>query len=499
MASVVDYSKFDKIGEEEEAEAQAEQRNKVAKYKRAVARQGGKTYKYVDSDGETVSDDEDDYLARRKEQESTIDYGTGTIYEASESNDNSSKVAAQGGDNDEDSDEDSDDEELHPLFWTKMPKEGEKGFETAEMLRNLVYKNDDDEDKTPNDLAADFKEKGNEFFKWGPKFYKRALKEYKEAIQWARKGDGSDENRACYAAILSNRAAIQLKFRNYGSVVRDCKAAIEFGPDPMPNSKAHYRAALASQELGKARDADRFVKDGLKLEPDNAVLIELGKKTGAKLAEQKRVKLAKDRADAQERKLDEQMRQACLACNIKVGRLQSDIEMYISYAVGNKTQGGFPRPGYEDGSMQWPVLLMFPEKMQTDFIQSFDLRHRFRDHLEMMFPINRSECPGPKVPPWDEGEFQYTLDSMEVYFEERHIEPFDMQKMWGPQYARTSDKVDWGKKLRVRVGLDKTLLDAISDKNYVVPGLPTFIVVSNRSKYYTDTFVPSHKDRLRTL
>mmetsp|Transcript_5221 Transcript_5221/g.7981 ORF Transcript_5221/g.7981 Transcript_5221/m.7981 type:complete len:453 (+) Transcript_5221:73-1431(+) len=451
--AAIDYSKFEKLALEQEEE---ERREKEAQPKPNVIS------KYVDSDGETVS----------------------------------------GGESESESDsDDDDDEELHPLFWNKMPKQGSKREGMAKVLDDLVYKNDDDEDKTPNELAIDFKDKGNDYYKWGRKYYKKALKEYKQALQYAREGDGSDENKLCYASILANRAAINLKMRNFGSVVRDCKAAIKYGPSPLPNCKPYFRAATASIELGKHKDAKKFIDQGLKLDADNKEMRELKEKVEKKLKEQRKAQMKIERERLAERKKDEVMRKACVALGIVVGPLVNDIAQFTQSAVGNLTGGGFPRPGLENDSMQWPVMVMYPESMQSEYIMSFDLEHTFRMHLEQMFPETAAECqPGnPQLAPWDT-EGAYSLDSIEIYFEERYVQPFKMDKMWAAQYGKVSQKDDFKKRCRVRVKLDTSLKKCLQDSQYVVPGIPTFYVVSNRSsKYYNDVFVPQHKGRLRIL
>ncbi|GBG32205.1 Tetratricopeptide repeat protein 4-like [Hondaea fermentalgiana] len=484
MTTPIDYSKFEAIERAVVADEAAERAAKEAEKQRKkdeiaasdkAQKAKGKALgegrdklrppaKYVDSDGDTVSGPSD------------------------------------GEDSDDDSDDDglNEDEDLHPLFWRRMPKPGTKGYETAKILEDLVYKNDEDEPKHPNELAADFKEKGNEFFQWGRKYYKRALQEYKEALQWARKGDDSDDNKKCYAAILSNRAAINLKLGNNGSVVRDCEAAIKYGPDPLPNCKTHFRAACACTRLGKLREATTFVEGGLAIDAENPELLKLKKTVAAKLKEQKRVEREKERVVMEERRKDEQLRKDCLARGFHVGPLVSDIEVYLQGSIGNKTRGGFPRPGRENQSMQWAVMLMYPEHMQSEFIHAFDLTHSFRDHLQVMFPASRAAMTEANRAPWDE-QGNYTVDEMEVYMEERVVHSFDMNRMWETQYTSKPDKVDWSKRRRVHVPLDKTLGDCLADPDYVIPGVPTFFVVSKASSYYVETFCPEHKGRLRIL
>jgi hypothetical protein len=40
----------------------------------------------------------------------------------------------------------------------------------------------------------------------------------------------------------------------------------------------------------------------------------------------------------------------------------------------------------------WPVLFLYPEYGETDFIEEFDEDHVFSDHLDAVFA---------EVPPWD--------------------------------------------------------------------------------------------------
>ena len=55
----------------------------------------------------------------------------------------------------------------------------------------------------------------------------------------------------------------------------------------------------------------------------------------------------------------------------------------------------------------WPVLFLYPEFGETDFIQEFVENQRFQDHIDVMFgdPDNR--------PGWDAGpDIKYTPDQV---------------------------------------------------------------------------------------
>lgn len=60
------------------------------------------------------------------------------------------------------------------------------------------------------------------------------------------------------------------------------------------------------------------------------------------------------------------------------------------------------------GRLSWPVLFLYPEYAQSDFISAFHEDSRFIDHLMVMF----SETPS-----WD-SEQKYCPDNLEVYFED---------------------------------------------------------------------------------
>nr|AAI25258.1 Ttc4 protein [Mus musculus] len=62
----------------------------------------------------------------------------------------------------------------------------------------------------------------------------------------------------------------------------------------------------------------------------------------------------------------------------------------------------------DQGRLSWPVLFLYPEYAQSDFISAFHEDTRFIDHLMAMF----SEAPS-----WD-SEHKYHPENLEVYFED---------------------------------------------------------------------------------
>lgn len=96
--------------------------------------------------------------------------------------------------------------------------------------------------------AAQFKAKGNEFFK---------AKDYPNAIEWYTKAVNADpENRVYY----SNRAAAYTAAGNYEAAVEDGKSCIRCDPDW---NKGHFRLATALKGMGRYLEAFKAVTRGL--------------------------------------------------------------------------------------------------------------------------------------------------------------------------------------------------------------------------------------------
>merc|ERR1711977_104849 len=81
------------------------------------------------------------------------------------------------------------------------------------------------------------------------------------------------------------------------------------------------------------------------------------------------------------------------------------------------TRGAPPRPRLarkedEEGDgkgVVWPLLLLYDETNQSDFVESFDDRCALEEQLQLMFPSDRTVD-------WDE-EGKYTWDRLVAYLE----------------------------------------------------------------------------------
>ena len=105
----------------------------------------------------------------------------------------------------------------------------------------------------------------------------------------------------------------------------------------------------------------------------------------------------------------------------------------------------------------WPVLFLYPEYGETDFIEEFTESDLLQDHLYLMF--DQSDPP-----PWDIESKYRLVESINVYYED-------------PTCARPK---------LVAVRLELSLLEIISKTSGhpgVVAGTPTFILLAKNSAF----------------
>jgi tetratricopeptide (TPR) repeat protein len=208
----------------------------------------------------------------------------------------------------------------------------------------------------PEVRAEELKNKGNLALKRGPKHFMDAIKYYTEALDV--KSPNDEQN----SVILANRAAVQLLKKNYGKVIQDCEEAIKLNAS---NTKAYYRGAKACNALEKFDKAVEFCQGGLGKEADNA---EISKELGiAQAGLKKREDEAKARKAAEARKLLEEggknrrLRRACDEREIVLGEA-----VYKDIAARSGNAEAYVD---EEGAIHWPILLLYDEFDQSDFMQ----------------------------------------------------------------------------------------------------------------------------------
>ncbi|PKK27182.1 tetratricopeptide repeat domain 4 [Columba livia] len=250
-----------------------------------------------------------------------------------------------------------------------------------------------------------YKNEGNEYFR--EKDYGKAVIAYSEGL---KKGC---EDVELNAMLHTNRGAAQFHLGNYRSALNDAIQAKKLKPTHL---KAIIRGALCHMELKNFSEAIVWCEEGLRIDPKEKRLVEMR----AKADKLKRVEERDARKAKVMEKKEQRQKEILLAAikerNIKLVHEPSNEEEEISDGLAEISLDGFHSDNTTgakvhldaDGNLNWPVLFLYPEHEQTDFITAFHEQSRFIDHLMVMFA---------ELPPWDL-ERKYLPSSLELYFED---------------------------------------------------------------------------------
>ncbi|NXA21098.1 TTC4 protein, partial [Ibidorhyncha struthersii] len=254
---------------------------------------------------------------------------------------------------------------------------------------------------------------------------------------------------------------------NYRSALNDAIQAKKLKPTHL---KAITRGALCHMELKNFSEAIAWCEEGLRIDSKEKKLVEM-------------------RAKADKLKLEGTLLEICtdfsthwqgravlgidLLCerNIKLVLEPSNEEEEISDGLAELSLDGFHSDNATgakvhldaDGNLNWPVLFLYPEHEQTDFIAAFHENSRFIDHLMVMFA---------ELPPWDL-ERKYIPSNLELYFEdEERAEMYELN----PEH---------------------TLLQVLQHQRYFVKaGTPTVLAFVKRSPFSKKYFSGKKVHRL---
>ncbi|KAK2107320.1 Tetratricopeptide repeat protein 4 [Saguinus oedipus] len=299
--------------------------------------------------------------------------------------------------------------------------------------------------------AKTYKDEGNDYFK--EKDYKKAVISYTEGLK--KKCADPDLN----AVLYTNRAAAQYYLGdtnmmqgsvvgnlgndyclssiagNFRSALNDVTAARKLKPCHL---KAIIRGALCHLELKHFAEAVNWCDEGLQIDTTEKKLLEMRAKADKlKRIEQRDVRKAtlKEKKERNQneallqaikefvhvlstvvKQCDRGVSQATPARNIRLSEAPCEDEDSASEGLGELFLDGLSsenphgaRLSLDDqGRLSWPVLFLYPEYAQSDFISAFHEDSRFIDHLMVMFG---------ETPSWDV-EQKYCPDNLEVYFED---------------------------------------------------------------------------------
>ncbi|XP_061489083.1 tetratricopeptide repeat protein 4 isoform X2 [Rhineura floridana] len=315
-----------------------------------------------------------------------------------------------------------------PVFMKKAPSEidSEQNPDLA-CLQSIIF----DEEQTPEEQAKTYKNEGNDYFK--EKDYKKAVISYTEGLK---------------------------KKCNYRSALNDAIAARRLKPNHL---KAITRGALCHLELKHFSETMMWCEEGLRIDPKEKKLLE----TRTKADRLKRTEERDFRKAKLQEKREQSQKEALLKAikdrNIKLSPASSKDDTVISAGLAEISLDGLSSENDvgakvcldENGSLTWPVLFLYPEHGQTDFISAFHEESRFIDYLMVMFE---------ELPPWDI-EKKYIPSELELYYEDEER---------GEIY---------------QIGTETTLLQALQHQRYFIKaGTPTFLVLVKLSPFSRNYF-----------
>ncbi|KAI8976953.1 hypothetical protein BDB01DRAFT_802163 [Pilobolus umbonatus] len=242
-----------------------------------------------------------------------------------------------------------------PLFMTDLPSEEN---DTLAAIQSLIF------DGTPEEVAQNFREQGNDCFRAGKSKYKDAIAFYTKAIET------ECPDQSIIEACLANRAACHLELGNYGRVLNDCSQCLKINPK---NIKALYRSSRALFSLDRLVETIDCCQHALSIDPENKPI----KDILTKATERKELIDEKIRKQ-QEREERERMKKETLEKAFKERHITIEVE---NAEVREKANIEFD---HETNTINWPVFFLYPEHKESDYIQAFNETNTFQDHLEII-------------------------------------------------------------------------------------------------------------------
>ncbi|CAN6286816.1 unnamed protein product [Urochloa humidicola] len=335
--------------------------------------------------------------------------------------------------------------------------------------------------------AREFKEQGNQFVRMGRKHYAEAVSCYTKAIAQMEPLSSLDAAAVADASVLfANRSHVNLLLGNHRRALDDAEQAIRLSPSSV---KAYYRAVKAALALDLLPDAATFCRRGLEQDPANEEFKKLLSQVDAKLSEQERQRAKVAQAIAAAKDLAAVMEKR----GVKLGE------------AAYQELTGVKKPKLdEQGVLHWPVLLLYPEVMSSDLVEDFQETDTFLPHLDVMF----SESSPPL--PWDDNH-AYTRDSIELYYQGGFGKPLSKSEILryllegtvdlkslpdglldgedeehGSSKSSTITSSTEGSSKWIKVKERETLQEVLQDKDFIIPAIPVFFVISRKSTFYKD-------------
>ena len=165
------------------------------------------------------------------------------------------------------------------------------------------------------------------------------------------------------------------------------------------NVKAYYRSSLALFALDKLTEASDASTRGLAIDASNAALKGIATKIEARQTSLNAIEQKRQEREQRAQKEKLMLNTALRARNIRRRNTAQppDLENASIHLSPDATA--------PTSTLMFPVVLLYPLHLQSDFVKAFPETDTLPNHLEYIFPL-----------PWDE-RHEYTLGSVDLYME----------------------------------------------------------------------------------
>lgn len=276
-----------------------------------------------------------------------------------------------------------------PFFMNTLDETDGEGGENVQLeaLKSLAYEG------TPEEIATNFKNQGNECFQ---------AKQFQHAVQYYTQGLDADCGvDGLNVALFLNRAACNLKLKNYRRCIEDCKRALQIDE---VNVKACYRAGQALLAVDRLEEGRQILDYGLSKDPQNQAIkdtLALIKKKEEQIEEQAK----KKKRIADEKKLKEQTLQ--LALNLR------GIKVIHSLRPAEFLDGAILKledPLDVESQLIFPAMVLYPTIDEFDYVAEVGELTEPADLLRMLLDRPKEWFDDPK-------HKNFNLKSLQCYLE----------------------------------------------------------------------------------
>ncbi|KAL2747348.1 tetratricopeptide repeat protein 4-like [Vespula maculifrons] len=338
--------------------------------------------------------------------------------------------------------------ENHPFFMKKAPEPGQPLSPLVEGLQQLKYS---PEENTPEQLAKSYKDDGNFNFNNGQ--YRMSIISYTEGIRTRCK------DQELLAQLYNNRATAHYMLQNYRCSLNDSKQAIKLKSDYAKSLERAARCCLRVKDFDQCNElCDKI----LRIFPEERVILDLKRQIILSDKTSYRDQRKQKKEAAKLSKEEEELLSTIKSRGIKLELLDGnkipnlkDLESKIPELMQSKV--------HLDGNnkLVWPVIFLYPEFQETDFVQNFHEDITIKEQLEELYF---------SPPPWDT-QHLYNPDTVAIYFEGKD--------------KNSLHKVD----------ISNTLGKILTDEQFLVRGgTPAFLIFVKDSKAEARYLKTYHKE-----